>query len=58
MNNEKLTKDEWRIGRMLDLNPNDTERWPMDIVRRLLALEKHRGPEALVREIHRMMSRY
>jgi len=51
------TPDMHRVARLLNYNPNYPASWPKNVINRLLAFEKFEGPDAMKREINRLLGK-
>jgi len=51
------TPDMHRVARLMGYDPNYPSSWPKHVINRLLAFEKFEGPEAMKREINRLMGK-
>lgn len=49
-----ISKEQWLMARCLNIMPG-TEKECLDVIDKLLDIEKHKGREAAMREISRMM---
>lgn len=50
------TKEQCRMASFMNLHPDMPETWPMEMLDRLIHIEKQDGREHLYRELGRMMS--